>query len=135
MAKEMQTRRTGASVEEFLNAIDNEQRREDARVVTEMMRKAAKAEPEMWGPAIIGFGDSRLRYPDGREIEWMKIAFSPRKTGLTLYLHTPYDAYGDLLDKLGKHTTSTACLYIKRLSDVDQKILKELIEMSLKRTD
>ena len=135
MAKELQTKQTGASVEDFLNAVEDEQRRADAFAVAEMMRKATKAEPKMWGPAIVGFGSGKLKYPDGREIDWMRIAFSPRKAGLTIYLHGPMDDfYGDLFSKLGKHTTSKACLYIKRLSDVDQKVLKKLIAASLKRT-
>jgi hypothetical protein len=88
----------------------------------------------MWGPAIVGFGEAKLKYADGREVDWMQIAFSPRKTGLTLYLHTPMDYAPELFAKLGKHTTSRACLYIKRLSDVDQNVLMELIAESLKQT-
>lgn len=134
MAYEMQTKETGASVEDFLSAIEDEGKRADAFAVAEMMQTASKSEPKMWGPAIVGFGEGKLKYPDGREIDWMQIAFSPRKSGLTIYLHTPYDAYAELLSKLGKHSTSKACLYIKRLSDIDQKVLKELIKTSLKRT-
>jgi hypothetical protein len=135
MAKyELQTQKTEASVEDFLNAVEDEQKRADAFAVAEMMRKATKAEPKMWGPAIVGFGSSKYKYPDGREMDWMQIAFSPRKAGLTIYLHTPMDFYDELFRKLGKHTTSKSCLYIKRLSDVDQKVLKELIAASLKRT-
>jgi hypothetical protein len=134
MAKyEMQTKETGASVEDFLNAVEDEEKRADAFGVAEMMREATKAEPKMWGRAIVGFGKDKLRYPDGREIDWMKIAFSPRKAGLTIYLHSPMDYGADLFAKLGKHTTSVACLYIKRLRDVDQEVLKELIALSLKQ--
>jgi hypothetical protein len=136
MAKyELQTKKTGASVEDFLNAVEDEQKRADAFAVAEMMRKATKAEPKMWGPAIVGFGEAKYKYPDGREMDWMQIAFSPRKAGLTIYLHGPMDFYDELFSKLGKHSTSKACLYIKRLSDVDQKVLKELIAASLKRTN
>jgi hypothetical protein len=134
MAKELQTKKTGASVEDFLNAIEDEQKRADAFAVTEMMQTATKAEPKMWGPAIVGFGSSTYKYPDGREMAWMQIAFSPRKAGLTIYLHTPMDFYAELFSKLGKHSTSKSCLYIRRLSDVDRKVLKELIAVSLKRT-
>jgi hypothetical protein len=133
MAKnELQTKKTGARVEDFINAIEDERRRADAFAVTELMRKASKAKPEMWGPAIIGFGSSIYKYPDGREMDWMKIAFSPRKAGLTIYLHIPMDNYAELFSRLGKHTTSKACLYIKRLSDIDMKVLKEVIATSLK---
>jgi hypothetical protein len=135
MAKyELQTKKTEASVEDFLNAVEDEQKRADAFAVAEMMQTATKAEPKMWGPAIVGFGSGKYKYPDGREMDWMQIAFSPRKAGLTIYLHTPLDFYAELFGKLGKHTTSKSCLYIKRLSDVDQKVLKELIAASLKRT-
>jgi hypothetical protein len=135
MAKyELQTKKTEASVEDFLNSVEDEQKRADAFAVAEMMRKAAKAEPKMWGPAIVGFGSSKYKYPDGREMDWMLLAFSPRKANLTIYLQGPLDFYADLLSKLGKHTTSKGCLYIKRLSDIDQKVLKELIAASLKQT-
>lgn len=134
MAKEMQTKETGASAHDFLNAVEDEEKRADAFAVAEMMQTATKSEPKMWGPAIVGFGSGKLKYPDGREIDWMQIAFSPRKAGLTIYLHTPMDYSPELFAKLGKHTTSKACLYIKRLRDVDQKVLKELIAASLKRT-
>lgn len=137
MAKEMQTKETGASVEEFLNSVENEERRADAFVVAEMMRKATKSEPKMWGPAIVGFGEGKLRYANGSEVDWMQIAFSPRKANLTLYLDNPSDEeyYGDMFDKLGKYSTSKACLYIKKLSDVDLKVLEKLIKASLKRTN
>ena len=135
MAKhELQTKKTEASAEDFLNAIEDEQKRADAFTVAEMMSKATKAEPKMWGPAIVGFGSSKYKYPDGHEMDWIQIAFSPRKAGLTIYLQDPLDVYAELFSKLGKHTTSKACLYIKRLRDVDQKVLKELIAASLKRT-
>jgi hypothetical protein len=135
MAKyELQTKKTEQSVEDFLNAVEDEQKRADTFVVAQMMRKATKAEPEMWGPAIVGFGSGKHKYSDGREMDWMQIAFSPRKSNLTIYLQGPLDVYAELFSKLGKHTTSKACLYIKRLADVDQKVLKELIAVSVKRT-
>ncbi|HEV7644764.1 MAG TPA: DUF1801 domain-containing protein [Pyrinomonadaceae bacterium] len=135
MAKyELQTKLSDASVEDFLNAVEDEQKRADSFVVLEMMRKATKAEPKMWGPAIVGFGSSKYKYPDGREMDWMLIAFSPRKANLTLYVVDNSAEQNKLLEKLGKHTTSKGCLYIKRLSDVDIKVLKELIAASVKQT-
>jgi hypothetical protein len=131
--KELQTKKTEASVEDFLNAVEDEQKRADAFIVSEMMRKATKSEPKMWGPAIVGFGSSIYKYPDGREMDWMQIAFSPRKAGLTLYLHLPLDAYAELFSRLGKHTTSKGCLHIKRLSEIDMKVLKEVIAVSVKK--
>ena len=133
MAKyELQTKKTEASVEDFLNAIEDEQKRADAFAVAEMMRKATKSEPKMWGPAIVGFGSSKYKYSDGREMDWMQLAFSPRKQNLTLYVVDGSAEQQKLLDKLGKHSTGKGCLYIKRLSDVDMKVLKELIAASLK---
>ncbi len=135
MAKyELQTKKTDASVEDFLNAIEDEQNRADSFAVAEMMRKATKAEPKMWGPSIVGFGSSKYKYPDGREMDWMQIAFSPRKANLTIYLQWPLHVYAELFSKLGKHTTSKGCLYIKRLSDIDIKVLKQLIAASLKHS-
>jgi hypothetical protein len=128
---ELQTKKTGESVEAFLNSVADEQRRADSFRVLEMMRSISGAEPEMWGPAIIGFGSRPLKYASGREIEWMDVAFSPRKANLTLYLTEGFEGYDELLTRLGKHKVSKACLYIKRLSDVDEKVLRELIAASI----
>lgn len=133
MAKaELQTQRTGASVEAFLNSIENKQRRDDGFEVLEMMQRLSGEKAEMWGPAIIGFGRGVLKYASGRELDWMLIAFSPRKANMTLYLTNGYAEYDGLLAKLGKHKTSKACLYINRLSDVDRNVLEELIECSIR---
>lgn len=135
MAKaEPKTRPTDASVEDFLNSIEDERKREDSLTVMELMAKASRTKPVMWGTAIVGFGSSPLKYADGTELEWPEVAFSPRKAGLTLYLSNAYPQYDELLERLGKHTTSKACLYIKRLADVDTKVLAQLITASLKHT-
>lgn len=97
-----------------------------------MMQKAAKAEPKMWGPSIIGFGTAKIKYASGRELDWPKIAFSPRKQALTLYLEPAVLKASPLLDKLGKHKTSKGCLLIKSLEDVDRKTLQQLINTSVK---
>jgi hypothetical protein len=133
MAKyELKTKENEASVEDFLNAVADEQQRADAFAVTEMMRKATKSEPKMWGPAIVGFGSRKYKYPDGREMDWMVIGFSPRKANLTLYILDGSADQEKLLAKLGKHSTGKSCLYIKRLADVDQRVLKELVAASIK---
>ena len=106
----------------------------DSFKVLEMMRSLSGAEPEMWGPAIVGFGSMPYKYASGREIEWMEIAFSPRKANLTLYLTEGFDGYEEMLARLGKHKVSKACLYIRRLSDVDEEVLKEIIAASLRDT-
>ena len=135
MAKaELKTQKTEASVEDFLNKIPDEQKRADSFAIMELMSKATKAEPKMWGPAIVGFGSRLLKYPNGRELDWMKIGFSPRKANLTLYIGVGgLEEYEDLFKKLGKHTIGKGCLYIKRLSDVDMAVLKKLVAASLKK--
>src|SRR6186713_635647 len=128
---EIQTRKTKASVSKFLNAIEDDQQRKDSKAVAAIMQKATRAKPAMWGPAIIGFGTSTYVYPDGREMDWMLVAFSPRKQNITLYLGT-FPEYESLRKKLGTHSCSTACLYIKRLSDVDVPTLTRLVQASVK---
>jgi len=130
---QIKTKETSASVEDFLNAVQDEQKRADSFVILEMMKKASGEEPKMWGPAIVGFGNTRYTSPaTGREVDWMRIGFSPRKASLTLYLMGGLKEHEEALKKLGKHTTSVGCLYIKKLADVDAKILKSMIVKSLK---
>lgn len=132
---ELQTKRTKASVDKFLNSIKDEQVRNDCWTIVDIMQKATKAKPEMWGPAIIGFGEHRYKYPDGREMDWMITAFSPRKQNITLYIMWGLrDNDRELLTQLGKHSCSPSCLYIKRLSDVHLPTLKKLINASVKQT-
>ncbi len=135
MAKyELKTKKNEASVEDFLNSIENEERRSDGFRVLEMFKRITGEEPKMWGPAIIGFGDSKYKYPDGREIDWMTAAFSPRKQNLTLYVVCGSPKQPALLEKLGKHSTSVSCLYIKRLKDIDEKVLESIIKDSYQYT-
>lgn len=130
MAKvELKTKESDASVEDFLNSLTDEKRRSDAFRVLEIYKRVTGKEPRMWGPAIIGFGHQILTYPNGRTLDWMEAGFSPRKHNLSLYVICGSKRQPDLLKKLGKHTTSSAsCLYIKRLSDVDEKVLEEIIK-------
>lgn len=131
---ELQTKKTKASVAEFLNTIQDDQVRKDCKTISAMMQKATKSKPAMWGPAIIGFGRAKLKYTSGREIDWMQVAFSPRKQAITLYLDPGADGYDDLVAKLGTHSCSKACLYIKRLSDVHVPTLTKLVQASVKHT-
>jgi hypothetical protein len=127
---EAKTRLTGASVDKFLDAIENDQVRDDCRTIAGIMAKAAKAPPRMWGTSIVGFGTQRTTYASGREAEWMLTAFSPRKQNITLYLGH-LDEQRDLLDKLGTHSCGKGCLYIKRLSDVHLPTLTKLVKSSV----
>lgn len=129
---EPKTRETDASVEDFLNSIENKERREDGFRVLEMFKKATGLEPKMWGTAIVGFGKCMVKYADGSELEWLATGFSPRKQNLTLYVITGTDNQKVQLEKLGKHSSSKSCLYIKRLSDVDNKLLEKIIADSYK---
>jgi hypothetical protein len=135
MAKyELKTKVTDKSVEKFLDALDNEQKRDDAYAILDMMAQASKEEAKMWGPSIIGFGRYHYKYDSGHEGDMPLIGFSPRKPAHTLYILNDFPEYDELMQKLGKYKTSKACLYIKKLADVDVKVLKELIKLSVKYT-
>lgn len=129
---EPKTRPTGASVDEFLANVADEARRADAQAVLELMQKVSKEKPTMWGTAIVGFGAKELVYPNGRTMDWPVIAFSPRKQNLVLYIMDGFATYDELLSKLGKHKTGKSCLYINKLTDVDLKVLKTLIQESIR---
>lgn len=128
---ELKTRRTEASARAFLDAITDEGRRKDCVEVVRLMQRVTKAEPRMWGPSIVGFGDCKYVYPTGREMDWFLTGFSPRKQALTLYVMPGVSRYDALMKKLGKHTTGKSCLYLKRLDDVDRKVLEALIRESV----
>ena len=131
---EIKTKPTSADVEVFINAVTDEQKRKDSFTVLEMMKKAIGEEPKMWGNSIIGFGNRRCKSPaTGREVDWLIICFSPRKANLSFYLSINIKEQQARLDKLGKHKTGVGCLYINKLDDIDIKILKEMIDASLKR--
>jgi hypothetical protein len=134
MAKaELKTKVNDASVTKFLNSVADEQKRNDCFEILKMMEHITKEEPKMWGSSIVGFGSYHYKGKSGREGDWMLTGFSPRKQNLTLYLMGGFEAHAALLEKLGKFTTSVGCLYIKKLDDVDKKILKELVQASVER--
>lgn len=135
MAKsaELKTKVNDASVEKFLNAVKDEQSRKDCYEILKIMKQVTKEEPKMWGSSVVGFGSYHYISKSGREGDWMLTGFSPRKQNLTLYLMGGFDVEKDLLKKLGKFTTSVGCLYIKKLEDVDKKVLKDLVTSSVKR--
>ena len=127
---ELKTKATDASVDKFLQGIADEKKRADSYQIIELMKKATKAEPKMWGPSIVGFGDYRYKYESGRENDWFITGFSPRAQNLTLYMTGGFDS--ELMKKLGKYKTGKGCLYIKRMEDVDSKVLSELIAKGVK---
>ena len=129
---EMKTKPTKESVKEFLNKIPEPERRADCFAVAKIMEEVTGEKPTMWGPSIVGFGSYHYKYASGREGDWPMAAFSPRKKDLTVYLMMGFEKRTELMEKLGKHSSSKSCLYIKRLSDIHLPTLKKLIKVSVK---
>jgi len=122
---------TADSVADFLDRLDDPQKRADSEALVGLMQDVTGHAPTMWGPSIVGFGNVHYRYESGREGDTFVVGFSPRKQNLTLYLPGYLDPFAELLSKLGKHTTGKGCLYLKRLSDADPGVLRELLETSV----
>ena len=129
---ELKTKINDASVVAFLNTIAEEEKRSDSFAILDIMRDETGAEPKMWGSAIIGFGHRMYKYPDGREMDWFIIGFSPRKANFAFYIGG-LDDIDKELEKLGKHSTGNGCLYIKKLKDVDVKVLKAICKKGVKK--
>ena len=131
---EIKTKPTAANVEDFINNVTDEQKRKDSFLLLEMMKKATGEEPVLWSSSIVGFGNKRYKSPNtGREVDWLRIGFSPRKANLSLYISVGIKEHAAALKKLGKHKTGVGCLYINKLEDVDLEVLKGMIEASLKQ--
>lgn len=124
---ELKTQANDASVEDFLAAVAGDRRREDSGKVLELMQEVTGEPPRMWGDSIVGFGTYHYRYKSGREGDWPRTGFSPRKQYLAIYIMPGFDEYEDLLARLGKHRTSVSCLYVNKLADVDMDVLREII--------
>ena len=131
---ENKTKATQVSVTAFVNAIADETKRADAKALTKMMQSATGEKPKMWGPSIIGFGSCHYVYESGREGDMPMIGFSPRKPAIVLYGAAGFAGAETLLAKFGKHTTGKGCLYIKKLVDVDQKVLETMIVKAVAAT-
>ena len=130
MAKN-KTQPTRASVAAFLAGIDDPEKRRAAKRIGAMMRRATGKRATLWGSSIVGYGRYRYRYDSGRSGEFMVTGYSPRKQAMTVYIMPGFDAYAGFLGRLGKHKVSKSCLYIRRLSDVDEDVLEELITKSV----
>ncbi|HKG60033.1 MAG TPA: DUF1801 domain-containing protein [Pyrinomonadaceae bacterium] len=129
---EAKTKPTSQSVEDFLNEISEPERRADCFAVAKIMEEITGKKAKMWGPSIVGFGSYHYKYASGREGDWPLMGFSPRKKDLTLYIMMGFEKHRELMEKLGKHSTSKSCLYLKRLSDIHLPTLKKLIKISVK---
>ena len=130
---EIKTKPNSTSVDSFIENIPDEQKRKDSRVILELMEKATKEKPQMWGGSIIGFGNVRYKSPTtGREVDWFKIGFSPRKVNFSIHL-IDLQRQAESLTKLGKHKTGVGCLYINKLDDIDIKVLENIIIAAVKK--
>lgn len=128
---ESKTKENDQSVDAFLATVEDPRKREDCYTLVKLMQGVTGEQPRMWGDAIVGFDHYRYKYATGRTGEWPIVAFSPRKQNLTLYIMAGFELYDELLSRLGKHTTGKACLYVKRLSDLDMEVLETLVEASV----
>jgi hypothetical protein len=130
---ELKTKQTDANVEAFLNNIEDLQKRQDAFTILAMMEATTKATAKMWGPAIIGFGDKRLVYDNGRELDWFIMGFSPRKQNFALYVSAAVKDEQGLLSKLGKYKTGKGCLYINKIEDIHMPVLTQILQQGLEK--
>lgn len=133
----LKTARTTASVQRFLKTVTDERRRTECQTILRIMKRITRQDPAMWGTSIVGFGSYHYRYASGREGDWPLTGFSPRKQALTIYVMAGFTRYPELMRRLGKHSTGSSCLYVKRLDDIDLGVLEELIRESvahMKRT-
>jgi hypothetical protein len=129
---ELKTTPNDRKVEAFLNTVEDEKKRQDSFTILNLMQEATGEKPVMWGDSIIGFGNYHYKYKRGREGDWFVTGFSPRKQNLTLYIMPGFGHYDALLSKLGKYKTGKACLYIKKIEDVDLDALSQLVTASVK---
>jgi hypothetical protein len=130
---DIKTKENDANVESFINTLNDEQKRQDSIILLKLMQKVTKEKPKMWGSSMIGFGNKRYKSPStGREVDWFKIGFSPRKANLSLHLVIDMKQHADTLIKLGKHKTGVGCLYINKLDDINLKVLEALIVLAAK---
>lgn len=134
MAYELKTKSTDVDVEAFLNAVPDERKRRDGFALLALMEDVTGEPAKMWGPSIVGFGEYHYKYASGHEGDMALTGFSPRKSALSVYVYSGFDQFDDLLARLGKHKMGKACLYINKLSDVDQDVLRELIRQSVDHT-
>ena len=133
MASELKTQKNKASVRAFIDAIEDDEKRKDCRRIAAMMRRISGKRASMWGDSIVGFGEYHYKYKSGREGDWPITGFSPRKQNISVYIMPGFSKYKKQLAKLGKHKTSVSCLYIKRLSDIDEAVLERIVSDSYQR--
>jgi hypothetical protein len=128
---ELKTKKNDASVQAYIDAIEDEDRRADCETVMALMSEVTGEEPAMWGDSIVGFGSYHYRYDSGREGDWLLTGFSSRKQNLTLYIMSGFSRFDELMGRLGKFKTGKSCLYLKRFEDIDADVLRVLIGESV----
>ncbi|MCK5470146.1 MAG: DUF1801 domain-containing protein [Cyclobacteriaceae bacterium] len=128
---ELKTQKNNASVTEFLNGVESENRKQDSFVTLDIIKKITNSEPSMWGASIVGFGSYHYKYASGREGDWFVVGFSPGKQNLTIYIMSGFSKYDEIMSRLGKFKTGKSCLYINKLEDIDLNVLEELIVASV----
>jgi hypothetical protein len=134
MAERKTKKDNDASVTTFLGALKDAEQQADARALLRLMQRVTGERPKMWGKGIVGFGEHHYRYASGREGDWFLTGFSPRAGNLTVYLMADFATLEPLLKKLGKHTKAKSCLYLRRLSDVDLKVLEKIVERGVRES-
>jgi hypothetical protein len=127
----LKTRPTKVTAAAFVKGVSDERRKRECNTLIKMMREVSGAKPVMWGSSVVGFGTYHYKYASGREGDWPRIGFSPRKQTMTIYCMPGHGTNQDLLSKLGPHKTAVSCLYIRRLDDVDLGVLRKIVERSL----
>ncbi|MFK7933073.1 MAG: DUF1801 domain-containing protein [Saprospiraceae bacterium] len=128
---ELKTIPNDLSVTDFIDAIEDDKKRVDSKRIIEILTEITDEVPKMWGGSIIGFGTYHYVYKSGREGDWMKVGFSPRKQNLTIYIMPGLHYFEEELSRIGKHKLGKSCLYVKKLADIDEAVLREIVEKSL----
>ncbi len=129
---ELKTKQNNQDVTAFLEAVDDPQKRADCFTLVQLMEEITHEPPRMWGDSIVGFGSYHYRYASGREGDWFLTGFSPRKQNLTIYIISGFGHFPKLMEQLGNYKTSKSCLYVKKLDDLDQEVLKKLVAQSVR---
>lgn len=132
---ELKTKATSADVDTFIEAVPDTALRENLRWLTALMTRVTKAPPRMWGASMVGFGQYHYTYATGREGDWFIVGFSPRKQNLTLYFMCGFEPLAVHLEKLGKHKLGKSCLYVKSLSDIDRKVLEQMVRTCVRHVE
>ncbi len=132
---ELKTKKTDEDVMAFIDKLEDEKKRDESRIMLDIMKELSGSEPKLWGGSIIGFGDIQYTYSTGRQGDWFKLGFSPRKAQHSIYIMSGFNGIEDELSRLGTHKLGKGCLYVKSLEKIDLDVLKEIISKSLKSVE